>query len=83
MANTNNKQFISIDNIDFIQDLTPETATNYVGGACTFADTASTSEAGNQKPNFYSYRGMEYLHNPVNTNTSGFTAYEDNSTWWR
>ena len=82
MTKTYNQQFKSLDSIDFVRDLTSETAANYSGGACTFADTASTFEP-EPEPNFYSYEGMEYLQNPVNNNLSGFTTFDDNSTWWR
>lgn len=80
MTNTNNQQFKSLDSIDFVRDLSSETAANYSGGACTTADTISTSET-EQESSFYSYKEMEDSSNYF-TNTNGeFTPYIDYNTW--
>ena len=45
MANINNQQFNSLNNIKFVRDLTPEIAANYSGGGCG----TLTSRSGNQQ----------------------------------
>ena len=81
MTDANSRQFKSLDSIEFVQALTPETAANYSGGACTFADTTSTFRARNQEPSFNSNNTREDLELVRSLYNSGVTPFIDFETW--
>ena len=79
MANTNNRQFKSL-NIDFVRDLTPENAANYSGGAGV-PDITLTSGKSNSKDRFESDGAVKDLRDVGFNNKTGFIANNDSKTW--
>ena len=81
MTNTNNQQFKSLDSIEFVRDITPETAANYSGGAGVPDITLFSGEANNKGFSFESNQGIEDLRDFGFNNNTGFIANNDSKTW--
>ena len=81
MTNTNNQQFKSLDSIEFVRDITPETAANYSGGAVAVTDVTLTSQECGQGMSFNSNKGIEDLRDFGFNNATQHIAVNNDKTW--
>ena len=80
MTNTNNQQFKSLDSIDFVRDLSSETAANYSGGGGV-PDITLTTGKSNSEYRFESDGAISDLRDFGFNNQTGFIANNSSDTW--
>ena len=80
MTKTNNRQFKSLDSINFVRDLTPETAANYSGGRGV-PDITLTSGKSNSEDRLESDGAISDLREFGFNNNTGFIANNSSDTW--
>jgi hypothetical protein len=76
-----NNQSNSLYNIEFVQDISHETAASYSGGAVTVTDVSLTSEPDNQGFSFNSNKGIEDLSEFGFNDATQFIAVNNDKTW--
>ncbi|MGL5076985.1 MAG: beta/gamma crystallin-related protein [Waterburya sp.] len=76
-----NNQSNSFDHIEFVQDISPEAAASYSGGAVTVTDVTLTSEPNNQGVSFNTNKGIEDLSEFGFNDATAFVAVNNNKTW--
>jgi hypothetical protein len=76
-----NNQSNSLYSVEFVQDISHETAASYSGGAVTVTDVTLTSEPSNQGFSFNSNKGIEDLSEYGFDDATQFIAVNNNKTW--
>jgi hypothetical protein len=76
-----NNQSNSFHNIEFVQDISPEAAASYSGGAVTVTDVTLTSEPSNQGLSFNTNKAIEDLSEFGFDDATAFIAVNNNQTW--
>ena len=76
-----NTQSNSLYNIEFVQEISSETAASYSGGAVTVTDVSLTSEPCNQGFSFGSNKAIEDLSEFGFDDATQFIAVNNGQTW--
>lgn len=80
MSKINNQSQL-LSNLDFVQDITPETAANYSGGAVKVTDVTLTSKTSNRGISFNTNKAIEDLSDFGFDNATAFIAVNNSQTW--
>lgn len=76
-----NNQSQSLYSIDFVQDVSPESASSYSGGAVTVTDVTLSSQSSGKGFQFGSNKAIEDLRDFGFNDATAFVAVNNNQTW--